>query len=170
MLGLVLLYVDALLYINGLTLLGKIAPKGAAIMRLFAGGALLFVSLHQIATGQALMLRVAAVGLLFSFTYLWVAYTDLAGQDSRGLGGFSLFVAAPAALFTINAFGNTRGLSPSWIAACSAAWTRLWLCYLVFGALQRSTWTRPVAWLTFAPGVFTAWLPGHLMRSGRRPQ
>ncbi len=51
MLGLVLLYVGAVLFINGLTLLGKIAPREAAVRNLFAGGVSLFVSVHQISTG-----------------------------------------------------------------------------------------------------------------------
>lgn len=170
MLGLVLLYVGAVLFINGLTMLGKIAPKEAVVMNLFTGGISLFVSLHQISSGEESLVRIAAFGLLFSFTYLWVAYAHLTGQDGRGLGWFSLFVAATAAWVAIDAFGNAHSFAQAWMAACWAAWTLLWLCYFAISALQRSAWTRPVAWLTIAQGVLTAWLPGYLMLSGRMAQ
>lgn len=46
---------------------------------------------------------------------------------------------------------------------------RLLRCFppVVTGALQRSSWTRPVARLRIAQGVLRAWLPGYLMLSGR---
>ncbi len=167
-LGLVLLYVGAVLFINGLSMLGKIAPKEAAVMNLFTGGLSLFVSLHQIASGDDALVHTAAFGLLFAFTYLWVAYVHLSGSDGRGLGWFSLFVAATAAWVTLDASSKApQGLAQIWIVGCWAAWTLLWACYFVIGALQRVSWTRPVAWLTLAQAVLTAWLPGYLMLSGR---
>ncbi|MEO8248078.1 MAG: AmiS/UreI family transporter [Burkholderiales bacterium] len=170
MLGLVLLYVGAVLFINGLSMLGKIAPKDAAIMNLFAGGVSLFASLHQAASGHELSIGAAAFGLLFSFTYLWVAYGSLTGQDGRGLGWFSLFVAATAGLITIDQFQAAGTFSQYWIACCWAAWTVLWSCFFVIGALQRVTWTRPVAWMTIVQAIVTAWLPGYLMLSGHMAQ
>ncbi len=167
MLGLVLLYVGAVLFINGLTMLGKIAPKEAAVMNLFAGGISLFVSLIQISTGNESLLRIAAFGLLFSFTYLWIAYIHLTGQDGHGLGWFSLFVAVTAAFVAADAFDKAQSLSQSWMAICWFAWAILWFCYFFIGALQKSSWIRPVAWLTIIQGVLTAWLPGYLMLSGR---
>ena len=79
-LGLVLLYVGAVLFINGLSMLGKIAPKEAAVMNLFTGGLSLFVSLHQIASGDDALVHTAAFGLLFAFTYLWVAWAGSASS------------------------------------------------------------------------------------------
>ncbi len=167
MLGPVLLYVGAVLCINGLSMLGRIAPKEAAIMNLLAGGLALVVSVQQVASGQAPLIRAAAFGLLFCFTDLWVAYVQLTGQDGRGLGSFSLFVAATAAWVTWDAFAAAQTLGQRWMASCWAAWTVLWACYFVIGALQRSTWTRPVAWLTITQGVLTPWLPGYLLLSAR---
>lgn len=170
MLGLVLLYVGAVLFINGLSMLGKIAPKDAAVMNLFAGGVSLFASLYQASSGNELSFGPAAFGLLFSFTYLWVAYANLTGQDGRGLGWFSLFVAATAALVCVDEFRTANSFSQYWIASCWAAWTVLWSCFFVVGALQRATWTRPVAWLTIVQAILTAWLPGYLLLSGHMPQ
>lgn len=169
MLGLVLLYVGAVLFINGVTLLGRIAPAEAAVMNLLAGALALFVSLHQIASGNAALLSVGAFGLLFAFTYLWTAYAHLTRQDRRGLGWFSLFVAATATPIAFDQWFAARSPLEYWIAACWGAWALLWLCYFVLDALRRSRWSRPVAWFTIAQAVLTGWLPGYLMLSGRLP-
>jgi len=165
--GLVLLYVGAVLFINGLAMPGRIAPREAAIMNLFAGGLSLFASLHGAASGQGAAIRAGAFGLLFAFTYLWVAYVNLSGQDGRGLGWFSLFVALTAALVAGDEFARAQSATDYWLAACWAAWTPLWLGFFVIGALRRTAWTKPVAWLAIVQGGPTAWLPGYLMLSGR---
>lgn len=167
MLGLVLLYVGAVLFINALAMLGHIAPKEAAIMNLLTGGLSLFVSLHQVASGDPALVRAAAFGLLFSFTYLWVAYVNLTGLDGRGLGWFSLFVAATASWVTVDALAAARTVGEYWMAGNWAAWTLLWLCFFVLGVLKRPALTKPVAWLTLVQSIVTAWVPGYLMLSGR---
>ena len=167
MLGLVLLYVGAVLFINALVMLGHIAPKEAAIMNLLTGGLSLFVSLHQVASGDPALVRAAAFGLLFSFTYLWVAYVNLSGLDGRGLGWFSLFVAATASVVTVDALATARTVGEYWMAGNWAAWTLLWLCFFVLGVLKRPALTKPVAWLTLVQSIATAWVPGYLMLSGR---
>ncbi len=167
MLGLVLLYVGAGMFINGLTMLGRIAPREAAVMNLLLGGLALFVSLLQISSGQPVAIRAAAFGLLFSFTYLWIAYGHLTQQDGRGLGWFCLFVAATAGLITWDLAVAAATPSEQWMAANWAAWTVLWAAFFVIGALQRTRWVRPVAWMTLAQAIFTAWLPGYLMLTGR---
>lgn len=167
MLGLVLLYVGAVLLINALAMLGHIAPKESAIMNLFTGGLSLFVASQQIAAGDAALIRAAAFGLLFSFTYLWVAYVHLNGLDGRGLGWFSLFVAITASLVAVDSLADAKTPGEHWMAANWAAWTLLWFCFFVMGAMKRSSWVRPVAWLAIVQSVGTAWLPGYLMLSGR---
>ncbi len=167
MLGLILLYVGAVLFINALTALGHIEPKEAAIMNLLTGGLSLFVSLHQVVSGDPALVRAAAFGLLFSFTYLWVAYVHLNGRDGRGLGWFSLFVAITASAVTWDSFAAAQTRGEYWMATNWAAWTLLWLCFFVMGVLKRPRWTKPVAWLTLAQSIATAWVPGYLMLSGR---
>lgn len=167
MLGLVLLYVGGVLFINGLSMLGKIAPKEAAVMNLLTGGLSLFVSFHELGRADPASFRAGAFGLLFAFTYLWVAYVNLTAQDGQGLGWFSLFVAATAALVTVDQFALAHGFASYWLAGCWAAWAVLWLCFFVIGALRRTSWNRPVAWLAIVQSVLTAWLPGYLLLSGR---
>jgi len=76
-------------------------------------------------------------------------------------------VAATAALVTADQMEVAHGVAGYWLAGCSAAWTLLWMCYFVIGALQRQSFHRPVAWLTTGQSVLTAWLPGYLLLSGR---
>ncbi len=65
-----LLYVGGVLFINGLSMLGKIAPKETAVMNLLTAGLSLFVSLHELGRADPASIRAGAFGLLFSFTYL----------------------------------------------------------------------------------------------------
>ncbi len=136
-------------------------------MNLLLGGLSLFVSLLQVVGGDPAALRAAAFGLLFSFTYLWIAYGHLSQQDGRGLGWFCLFVVATAALITCDLAVAAITPGEQWMAVNWAAWTVLWAAFFVIGALKRSHWTRPVAWMTIAQAIFTAWLPGYLMLTGR---
>lgn len=167
MLGLVLLYVGAGIFLNGLTMLGQIAPRESVVMNRLLGGLSLFVSLLQISAGKSAGIRAAAFGLLFSFTHLWVAYGHLSQQNGRGLGWFCLFVATTAALVPVDVALEASTFGEHWTAVNWAAWTILWAAFFVIGTLQRTRWTRPVAWMTITQALFTAWLPCHLMRTGR---
>ena len=75
LLGLVLLYVGAVLSLNGLWLMGRIADNEIAVINVFVGGLTLLVALF-LALGPGADLgsvKAAGLTLLFSFTYLWVA-------------------------------------------------------------------------------------------------
>ena len=54
---------------------------------------------------------ILASGILFTFTYFWVALNRYNGADGRGLGWFCLFVAVTAVPVTIETdiFGPLRG-------------------------------------------------------------
>jgi hypothetical protein len=99
LLGLSLLYVGAVLFLNGLWLLGRIGDKEIWIINVFSGGLTLLVALRLAlaADADAASIRAAALTLLFTFTYFWVAINrNNAQADGRGLGWFSLFVALTA--------------------------------------------------------------------------
>ena len=76
MLGMVLLYVGAVLCLNGLWLLGRIGDNEIAVIDIFVGGLTLLVSLY-LAFGpesNPANIKAAALTLLFTFfTYIWVA-------------------------------------------------------------------------------------------------
>jgi hypothetical protein len=165
--GLILLYVGAVMFINGLTMLGRISPKESAFMNLLTGSLALYVCLTGVSTSDPETLQNAGFGLLFSFTYLWVAYVNLTNVDGRGLGWFSLFVATTAALVSVDLVAAAQTSVELWFAGSWVAWTVLWLCFFAIGALGHKRWTRPTAWFTLAQAVLTAWLPGYLLLTGK---
>jgi putative amide transporter protein len=93
-----LLNVGAILCMNGLGMLSLIEPRETAIMNIFTGMIAFLVCVHNAFWGGSdVQIQSCAYGLLFSFTYLWIAYNNLTKQDGRGLDWFSFFVAVTAA-------------------------------------------------------------------------
>ncbi|ENO85347.1 AmiS/UreI family transporter [Thauera linaloolentis] len=167
LLGLSLFYVGAVLILNGLWMLGRISDREISVINLFAGGLTLLVAL-KLAFGEGAdqaSIKAAALSLLFSFTYLWVAFNRLTGADGRGLGWFSLFVALTAVPVAIDTLSIASSLWDWWLGASWAAWSLLWLLFFLLLALR-----KPVARLTAAmaigQGVLTGWLPGYMLLTG----
>lgn len=165
--GLSLLFVGAVLSLNGIWKLGHIGDREIAVINIFTGCITLSVA-AVLAFGHGADLgsvKAAAITLLFSATYLWVAANCIFGFDERGIGWFSLFVAItviPVALETTIAAQTPFGL---WLALSWAAWSVLWFLNFLLLALR---WPikRPTAWVTLASGILTAWIPGWLLLSG----
>lgn len=167
LLGLSLFYVGAVLILNGLWMLGRIGDREIAVINLFTGILTLLVSLRLAlgADADAASIRAAAFSLLFSFTYLWVAYNRFSAADGRGLGWFSLFVAVtavPVAIDTLRAAASTWDW---WFGLSWAAWAVLWLLFFLLLALQKPI-ARLTATVAIVQGVLTAWLPGYLLLTG----
>ena len=114
LLGLALLYVGAVLFLNGLWLMGHIGDREIAIINIFVGALTVLIAL-SLAFGSgadAGSIKAAGLTLLFSFTYLWVAYNRFNDVDGRGLGWFSLFVAitvVPVAIDTLSGADDHLG-------------------------------------------------------------
>lgn len=165
--GLALFYVGAVLCLNGLWLMGKIADNEIAIIDIFAGGITLLISLYMIFGPGADLASIkgAALTLLFTFTYFWVAFNRYSGADGRGLGWFSLFVAVTAVPVTIQTFASANSTLGTWSALSWAAWGVLWFMFFLLLTMK-----KPIAKLTgavcFAEGVLTGWIPGYLILDG----
>lgn len=167
MLGLALFYVGAVLCLNGLWLLGRIGDKEIAVIDVFVGGLTLLVSLF-LAFGPGADLtsiKAAALTLLFTFTYLWVAVNRYNGADGRGLGWFCLFVAITAVPVTIQTLQSATSTWTYWLGLCWGAWAVLWLTYFVLLVMKRPI-AKFVGTLTIVEGVLTGWLPGYLLLNG----
>jgi len=167
MLGLVLFFVGAVLCLNGLWLLGRIGDNEISIINYLVGGITLLACLY-LAFGpgaDAGSIKAAALTLLFSFTYLWVAANRRNGADGRGLGWFSLFVAVTAVPVTLQTFAGANTTWGYWFAISWAAWGVLWFLFFVLLALQRPI-AKMVGGITLAEGVLTGWLPGYLLLNG----
>jgi putative amide transporter protein len=93
-----LLYVGAVLFINGLLLLGVVDGRAAAPINLFVGTLQVVTPTFLIftANGDPRAILAASGLYLFGFTYLYVGINLLAGLDTNGVGWFSLFVAIVA--------------------------------------------------------------------------
>ncbi|MEN5207307.1 AmiS/UreI family transporter [Stenotrophomonas terrae] len=160
MLGLILLYVGAVLFVNGVWLMDRISGKEVAVINSLVGGLSLLVALYTIFVLADV--KSGAFTLLFAFTYLWVAANQLMGNDGRGLGWFCLFVSITAATEAVRAFTALDGAFGLWNALNWSAWTALWFSYFLLLGLARNI-QKPVAGFTVLCGVFTGWLPGLLI-------
>ena len=99
MLGCILLYVGMVLMSNGFYAVEGIKDKSIVVMNFFTGGLSLILNVVALSWGiindkPASWFYASATGLLFAFTYLYVAFNTLCDFDQRLYGWFSLFVAS----------------------------------------------------------------------------
>lgn len=83
-----LLYVGAVLFVNGLMLMEKIPRKSAAVMNFFVGAMQIVfptIILAQ-ANGDPAVVLGASGLYLFGFTYLYVGFNQVFGLSGEGLG------------------------------------------------------------------------------------
>ena len=167
---LMLFYVGAVLFLNGLWILGQVEDRELAIIDIFVGGLGLAVVLLTIIFSQG-NLASAEFGsqiLLFAFTYLWVAYNRYAKPDGRGLGWFCLFVAITAVPIGLTVLSTSGGrVWPVWLGLNWLAWAVLWFLFFLLLARRMTQLTKLTGWLTLLEGIVTGWIPGYLLLSGR---
>ena len=160
-----LLYVGAVLCINGLMLLGLVPAKAAAAMNLFVGGMqVVFPTLILLQSGGDPGIVLGASGLfLFGFTYLYVAWNALTGATGEGLGWFSLFVACCAVVYGVLQFTLVGDpvFGVIWLA-----WAVLWLQFFLLLALGRTGIERWTGWFALFLGVFSGAVPAFLLLTG----
>ncbi len=83
-----LMFVGAVLFVNGLLLLGKIDGKGAAVFNLFVGALQVAIPFYLIATAPTTSDILLDSGIfLFGFTYLYVGISNLAGHEPAASAG-----------------------------------------------------------------------------------
>lgn len=167
MLGVCLLFVGIVLINNGICTLCNISPKATATMNIFTGGLSLFINFVALVQGNY---YAAGTGLLFCFTYLYVAYNCLVGvTDGRPFAWFCTFVAVNAFIFGYvdgfagNAFLN---ITPDW--RWGVIW---WLWGILWGSsfvtdIMGKKLGKFVPCLQIFEGVVTAWIPALLLLLG----
>ena len=108
MLGVCLLFVGIVLINNGMCTLYHVDGKSTAIMNIFTGGLSLFINFVNLVQGNY---YAAGTGLLFCFTYLFVALSKFLKADPIPFAWFSTFVAVNAVIFgTIEGFTGSTAL------------------------------------------------------------
>ncbi|MBB2910510.1 putative membrane protein [Streptosporangium becharense] len=160
-----LLYVGAVLFINGLMLLGKVEARSAGIFNLFVGALQVIVPTVLIITsGGRTEAVLGASGIyLFGFTYLYVGIGLLGGFDTTGVGYFSLFVAVMALGY---AFVNFQLLNDRPFGVIWLYWSFLWFLFFLLLGLKHDHLTTYTGWVTAIQGWVTAALPSFLLLSG----
>lgn len=96
MLGVCLLFVGIVLINNGMCALYKVDGKSAAVMNILTGTLSLFINFVNLVNGDY---YAAGTGLLFCFTYLFVAFSRLLNLSPVPFAWFSTFVAVNALVF-----------------------------------------------------------------------
>ncbi len=171
LLGLALFWVGAVLCLNGIWLLGKIADREIAVIDVFVGFVTLAVALYS-AFGPGAdpaSIKAATLTMLFSFTYFWVAWNRWNEADGRGLGWFCLFVAITTIPVFLQGFATAHTTWDYWFSICWLSWGILWFLFFLVLAMGRRELTRFTGAFCALQGVYTGWIPGYLLLSGAMP-
>lgn len=159
-----LLYVGAILFLNGTMLLGWIDGKSAAPLNVFVGVLQVVTPTYLIinADGDATKILAASGLYLFGFTYLYVGWNLLADLDGSGLGMFSLFVAVAAVVYSvINFQAGDPVFGVIWLY-----WSFLWVLFFLVLARRRDGLGRYTGAVAAIQGGVTGALPAFLLLTG----
>ncbi|MFD7440083.1 AmiS/UreI family transporter [Streptomyces sp. NPDC059909] len=160
-----LLFVGAVLFINGLLLLGKVDARSGAVFNLFVGALQVLTPTYLvfIAAGDPNKILAASGIYLFGFTYLYVGVGLLAGLDSTGVGYYSLFVAIVALGYSFVSFRLFKDypFGVIWLY-----WAFLWFLFFLLLGLKMNGLTTYVGWVTAIEGWVTGVIPAALLLSG----
>lgn len=160
-----LLYVGAVLFLNGVMLLGKVNAQAAGVFNLFVGTMQVILPTIIIATAggdQKVILGASGI-YLFGFTYLYVGIGLLAGLDTTGIGYFSLFVAIMALGYSV---ANFRILGDAPFGVIWLYWSFLWLLFFLLLGLKIESLGTYTGWVTAIEGWVTAAIPAFLILVG----
>lgn len=160
-----LLFVGAVLFINGAMLLGWVDAKSAAPINFFVGGLQIITPTYLIftANGDADTILAAAGLYLFAFTYLYVALNLTLNLDGTGLGYFCLFVFVSALVYS--GLNFTRFADPGF-GVIWLYWAFLWLLFFLVLGLKRDSLSRYTGAVCAIQGWVTAWIPAMLLLTG----
>ena len=162
MLGLILLYVGAVLFVNGVGGLGLAERRSVAVLNFLVGALALVAQLISLVRAQTPAdYYLVATGFLFTFTYLYAAICGWFDLDLRAFGWFCLFVALTTLPCAWLAFqGPDLRFGYLWVI-----WGLLWLMfYLAY--VPGLKFGRVLPFATIGVGVFTCWIPGLMMLVG----
>ncbi|WP_330458759.1 AmiS/UreI family transporter [Streptomyces sp. NBC_00820] len=160
-----LLFVGAVLFMNGLILLDKVEARSAAVFNLFIGALQVLTPTYLIfVAGSDPKQILAASGIyLFGFTYLYVGICLLADIELTGVGYYSLFVAVAALGYS---FVNFRLFKDYPFGVIWLYWAFLWFLFFLLLGLKQDRLRHYVGWVTVIEGWITGAIPAGLLLSG----
>ena len=166
---LALLFVGAVLLVNGLVFLERVDGKAAIPVNLLTGGLLPFSALLQIlevdpTSPDYAATAFGAAGLsIFGFTYLTVGGNSLFGGSGTALGWFYVWAAGIAAVLAMVNFTLTGNVSMAWLWS---AWSVLFTAFFIALTSQAVYLTKAAGVLAILQSVSTATIPALLRISG----
>lgn len=166
MLGVCLLFVGIVLINNGLCSWFGLSGRSTAVMNIFVGGLSLIINVISLVQGHY---YAAGTGLLFGFTYLFVAFSSLWDIDPKPFAWFSSFVAINALIF--GTFEGFLGI-PALSIEADWRWAGIWYLWAILWGtafvedIMGYKLGKFVPALQVFEGVITAWIPGVLLMMG----
>lgn len=167
MLGVCLLFVGIVLINNGICNFYKVDGKSLAVMNIFTGGLSLFINFVNLVQGNY---YAAGTGLLFCFTYLFVAINNIFKLSSIPFAWFSTFVAINAVVFgTLEGFvgSSALGIQPGYPLGSDLVSLGDSLGNFFCRRHHGQKLGKFVPALQVFEGIVTAWIPGVLMLIGK---
>lgn len=163
-----LLYVGAVLFLNGLMLIGLVPGKAAGILNFFVGAMqVVFPTIVLIQSGGNADIVFGAAGIyLFGFTYLYVGLVQWTGHGGEGLGWFSLFVVICAVFIGV---ANIVKYSDYVFGVIWLLWAVLWLLFFLLLARGKDSLGRMTGWFTIFLSFLTGTIPALLLLVGALP-
>lgn len=171
-----LLYVGAVLFINGLSLVGWVKGKSLVPMNLFVGLLQVVTPLFLIFTsnGDPATILGASGLFLFGFTYLYVAMNNTFDLDGSGLGWFCAYVVIAALVYAYLNFrtgwlvgeGGTVDPVSNVLGVLWLNWAFLWFLFWLVLSLGQTSLTRYTGAVCATQGLLTGWLPALLLLGG----
>lgn len=160
-----LLYVGAVLFINGLMLIGLVPGKSAAILNFFVGTMqVIFPTIVIMQSPEDIATILGASGLyLFGFTYLYVGFNQVFGLPGEGLGWFSLFVAICAVVFAVLQF---TAVGDPVFGVLWLLWAILWFFFFLLLGLNMEHLTIFTGWFTAIVAHVTGTIPALFLLTG----
>lgn len=166
---LALLFVGAVLLVNGLVFLERVDGKAAIPVNLLTGGLLLFTALLQILEVDATSPDYAATAFgaaglsVFGFTYLTVGGNSLFGGSGTALGWFCVWAAGISAVLAVVNFTFTGNVNMAWLWS---AWSVLFTAFFLALTSSAVYLTKAAGVLAILQSVSTATIPALLRISG----
>lgn len=162
-----LLYVGAILFLNGAMLLGWVESRSAGPLNVFVGILQVVTPTYLIFTagGDENTILAASGIYLFGFTYLYVAFNLFFDLDGTGLGYFSGFVAACALVFAGLNFWR-EGFGDNGFGVIWLYWAFLWGLFFVLLGLKRESLGRYTGGVAAIEGIVTGAIPAFLLLTG----
>ncbi|BDH58345.1 AmiS/UreI family transporter [Tsukamurella sp. PLM1] len=161
-----LLFVGAVLFVNGAWFLGAISAREAGVFNLFVGAMQVVLPTLAVVAADGDLAGVFGAGAsyLFGFTYLYVGINNLMGNDGRGLGWYSLFVAAMALVFGSFSFADDPVFGVIWFV-----WAVMWLLFFLILACGTTSLMAFTGWLILIGSHLTCTIPALLGWRGAWP-